>query len=515
MCDLHDDIADGDAFLHNDPYLGNTHAADHTILVPVFVDGEHLFTAAAKAHQADIGNSAATTYMPYARDVYQEGALIFPAVRVQRDRRDVADIIRMCRRRIRVPDQWYGDYLAMIGSARIGERRLKELCDRYGVDTIKTFIEEWFDYSERKMEAAIAEFDERTVTGTGCHDPLDPVLPDGIPVKVTISVKPKDGRIELDLRDNIDCVEAGLNESETCSINNVMTGLLNGLDPDIPRNSGSFRRISVLLRDGSVVGIPKFPYSTSVATTNVGERLVMTTQKTFADNWDGQGHAEGACSIGPGFAVISGVDNRRGQAADFINQIFIGSQGGPANTDVDGWLTYGNSVTNGLMFRDSIEVDEQKYPIRIEELRVRTDSEGAGRRRGAPGTVVTYGPKDAEMSAFYVTDGMVNPPRGARGGGDAAPSVPYVISVDGTERAAPPIGNVTLRPGELLGQRLSGGGGYGDPFEREPELVRADVLARFVSFERAREVYGVAFEKEVLTDELTIDRAATAALRGK
>lgn len=514
MCELHDDIADGDAFLHNDPYLGNTHAADHTILVPVFVDGEHLFTAAAKAHQADTGNSAPTTYMPYARDVYEEGTLIFPAVRVQRNRQDVQDIIRMCRRRIRVPDQWYGDYLAMVGSARIGEARLKELCDRYGVDTIKAFIEEWFDYSERKMEAAIAGLEERTVTGTGCHDPLDPVLPDGIPVKVTISVKPKEKRIELDLRDNIDCVDAGLNESETCAINNVMTGLLNGLDPDIPRNSGSFRRISVLLRDGSVVGVPKFPHSTSVATTNVGERLVMTTQKTFADNWEGHGHAEGACSIGPGFAVISGVDHRRGQASDFINQIFLGSQGGPANDEVDGWLTYGNSVTNGLMFRDSIEVDEQKYPIRVEELRIRTDSEGAGRRRGAPGTVCVYGPKDTEMSAFYVTDGMVNPPRGARGGGDAAPSIPYVIGTDGTERAAPPIGNVTLKCGELLGHRLSGGGGHGNPFEREPGLVREDVLARFVSFERARAVYGVAFEKEILTDELAIDHAATAALRG-
>lgn len=514
MCELHDDIADGDAFLHNDPYLGNTHAADHTVLVPVFVDGQHLFTAAAKAHQADTGNSAPTTYMPYARDIYEEGALLFPAVRIQRDRADVPDIIRMCRRRIRVPSQWYGDYLAMIGSARIGEIRLKELCGRYGIETIKEFIEEWFNYSERKMTAAIAELDEKTVSGTGCHDPLGTTLPDGIPLSVTISVDPHDKRIELDLRDNLDCIDAGLNESETCSINNVMTGLLNGLDPDIPRNSGSFRRISVLLREGSVVGIPTFPRSTSVATTNVGERLVMTTQKTFADNWECGGHAEGACSIGPGFAVISGVDNRRGGDTDYINQIFIGSQGGPANPHVDGWLTYGNSVTNGLMLRDSVEVDEQKYPIRIEELRIRPDSEGAGYRRGAPGAVCVYGPKFDAMSAFYVTDGLVNPPRGARGGGDAAPSVPYRLAADGTEEPAPAIGHVTLEPGQMLGHRLSGGGGYGDPFQRESTLVRDDVLAQFVSFERARQVYGVVFEKEVLTDELTVDAVATAALRG-
>ena len=151
MCDLHADLAEGDAFLHNDVYLGNTHSADHTILVPVFVDGEHLFTACAKAHQADCGNSLPSTYMPFAGDLYEEGALNFPCVRIQRSYQDVDDIIRMCRRRIRVPDQWYGDYLAELGAARIAERRLKELVAKYGRDLMQQFIAEWFDYSERRM----------------------------------------------------------------------------------------------------------------------------------------------------------------------------------------------------------------------------------------------------------------------------------------------------------------------------------------------------------------------------
>jgi N-methylhydantoinase B len=117
MTDLHDDLREGDAYLHNDPYLGNTHPADHALLVPVFFEGRHVFTAAAKAHQADCGNSAPTTYMPYARDVYEEGSLIFPCVLVQRDYRDVEDVIRMCRRRIRVPEQWYS------GARATGSRR--------------------------------------------------------------------------------------------------------------------------------------------------------------------------------------------------------------------------------------------------------------------------------------------------------------------------------------------------------------------------------------------------------
>jgi N-methylhydantoinase B len=110
--------------------------------------------------------------MPGARDVYAEGALIFPCVRVQIDRRDVEDIIRMCRRRIRVPDQWYGDYLATLGAARIGERRLKELCEQYGAETISAFIREWFDYSERRMVEAVRRLPAGELTGRAtrmCH----------------------------------------------------------------------------------------------------------------------------------------------------------------------------------------------------------------------------------------------------------------------------------------------------------------------------------------------------------
>jgi N-methylhydantoinase B len=511
MCELHDDIAEGDAFLHNDPYLGNTHPADHTILVPVFFEGKHLFTTAAKAHQADIGNSIPSTYMPFARDSYEEGGLIFPAVRVQRDYRDVDDIIRMCRRRIRVPDQWYGDYLAMVGAARVAESRLKDLCERYGADTMELFVEEWFDYSERTMEHVIRGMPKGTIVGSGRHDPLPP-LPDGVPINVKITFDPDEGMVELDLRDNMDCVDAGINESRACSTNNVMTGLFNSIDADIPHNAGTFRRVRVLLRENCIVGIPRFPHSCSVATTNVGERLVVTTQRAIADAWDGFGLAEGACGIGPGFAVVSGRDDRRG-GEPYVNQKFLGSQGGPAGPEHDGWVTYGNAVTNGLMFRDSVEIDEQKYPIRVREIRMRRDSEGAGRRRGAPGASVTYGPTTAPMTAAYVTDGFHNPPRGTQGGADAAASVPYLLTADGKRRPLDPIGQVDLQPGELLGHDLSGGGGYGSPLDREPERVREDVLSRWVSFERARDVYGVVFTADLLTDDLTIDADATARRR--
>ena len=123
MTDNHPVLKRGDAYLHNSPYHGCTHPADHSILVPVIDDdGIHRFTVLAKGHQADCGNALPTTYMGAAKDVYGEGALIFPAVKIQSDYEHNMDLVRMCRMRIRVPDQWWGDYLATLGSARGGAR---------------------------------------------------------------------------------------------------------------------------------------------------------------------------------------------------------------------------------------------------------------------------------------------------------------------------------------------------------------------------------------------------------
>ncbi len=512
MCDLHADLAEGDAFLHNDVYLGNTHSADHTILVPVFVGGEHMFTACAKAHQADCGNSLPSTYMPFAGDLYEEGALNFPCVRIQRDYRDVDDIIRMCRRRIRVPDQWYGDYLAELGAARIAERRLKELVAKYGRDLIQQFVAEWFDYSERRMIHAIKELPSGELVNTGAHDPF-PAVPDGVPIKVKVRVDGEEGKVEVDLRDNIDCVPAGLNESKTCAINNVVTGIFNSLDPGVPHNAGSFRRITVHLREGCVVGIPKFPTSCSVATTNVGDRLVNITQAAFAQIGDGFGLAEGGLGMGPPYAVISGNDFRKG-GAPYVNQLIIGSNGGPGTPSTDGWVTYGLPVVAGLMYRDSVEIDEQKYPIHFQSMRLMTDAGGPGRFRGSPGARVVYGPKRDPMTVIFPLDGHHHPPKGVRGGHPGAAAYAAKIDRGGTEHRVPCVSAEKLQPGELIVGADTGGGGYGDPLERDPERVCFDVLERWVSMEQAREVYGVVFTGRVDDESLAVDVEGTAKLRG-
>jgi N-methylhydantoinase B len=511
MCDLHPDLAPGDAFLHNDPYLGNTHAADHMVMAPVYVDGVHLFTACAKAHQADCGNSIPSTYHAYARDIYEEGALIFPCVRVQKNYRDVEDIIRMCKRRIRVPEQWYGDYLAEIGAARIGERRLIELTRRYGMETIQAFIEAWFAYSERRMVDAIGKMPGGKLSNTTTYDPLPPVLPDGLPIRVDIEVDPKAGYIDVDLTHNADNMAFGLNESVACAISNAMCGVFNCMDPDVPHNAGSFARVRVHLREGCITGIPKFPHSCSMATTNIGDRLVNVTQSAFASIGEGHGMAEGAIGMGAGAAVISGMDWRRN--GPFINQEWLLTNGGPATPETDGWLNYGLPVAAGLMYRGSVEVDESKYPILVKQLRVIAGGGGAGRMRGAPGSEIVYGPRHDPMMVVVSCDGQVFPPQGVRGGQSGPAAGTFKIFQDGREEKLPGVVACELAPGEWIRGVDAGGGGYGNPLERDPARVLRDVLERWETLQRAHEVYGVVLSGELADHSLQVDEVATLALR--
>ena len=510
---FHPETRRGDAFLHNDPYNGNTHHADHTILVPVFHDGAHVFTAVAKAHQADCGNGQPTTYAAYAKDIFEEGALNFPCVRIQQDYEHVDDVIRMCRQRIRVPDQWYGDYLATLGAARIGERRLEELVAKYGRDTIAEFCDAWFDYSERLMVRELRDLPAARLVGTGRHDPVPGLVDDGIPLKVEVTIDPGEAMIDIDLRDNIDCVPAGFNESRTCAISSVIIGVFNQLPRPVPHNEGSFRRIRVHLRENCVAGIPLHPTCCSVATTNVADRLINITQAAFADLGEGYGLAEGAVGSGPGFGVISGDDARRGDAS-YINQVYFASSGGPAAPQEDGWLFYGIPVCAGLMYRDSVEVAEQKYPILIDEIRLLADSEGAGRFRGAPGSRVSFGPTERPMTVAYVIDGHYDPPRGVLGGGDAQPHDVVRRAAGGAYEDVPKVGAIELQPGETVVSVTNGGGGYGPPAERDAERVRRDVEAAYVTPERAEAVYRVAV---VANDDGTygIDVERTAHLRGE
>ncbi|MFG2196074.1 hydantoinase B/oxoprolinase family protein [Streptomyces sp. NPDC048639] len=509
MLEFYPRVRAGDAFLHNSPYHGNTHAADHSVLVPVVDDnGVHRYTVLAKAHQADCGNSVPTTYMAGARDVYEEGALIFPVVRVQDAYADCEDVLRMCEMRIRVPDQWRGDYLAVLGSARIGERALLQLADEVGWDALDQFAHDWLDYGEARMETAIRALPSGTATTTTCHDPF-PRVPDGVPVQATVTVRPDDGMIDVDLRDNPDCVPSGLNLSEAASRTAALIGVFNSIDHTVPHNQGSFRRVRVHLRENCVVGITRHPFSCSAATTNLANRVGNIVQRALAEIGDGMGLAEVGSGMSPSEAVVSGVDRRSGVPVPFVNQIFTGPNGGAAGPDGDGWLTMSDLGSGGTLLLDSVEIDELKQPIVIHRRHLAHDTEGAGRHRGAPGLEVEYGPVGGELEAIYANDGSINPMAGARGGHSGAPSAQFKRDRDGTLHEVDICGPVRVEEGETLVARTSGGGGYGPPDARPPEEVARDVREQWISEQRAWEVYRVALDARQHPDT-----AATALLRG-
>lgn len=508
MTELHSDLAEGDAYLHNDPYLGNTHPADHTVLIPVFWQREHVFTVCAKSHQADIGNSLPTTYHAAAHDIYEEGALIFPCVRIQRNGQTLEDIIRMCRSRIRVPDQWYGDFLATLGAARTGERRLQDVFRKYGAETIRQFVGEWFAYSEERMVHAVRSLPAACLEQVTYHDPLPPSLPEGIPVKARVEIDPDAAMVRIDLRDNIDCMDNGLNLSQATAIVNAVTGVFNAFPSDIPRNEGSLRRIDVLLRENCAVGLPRFPHSCSCATTNIAERLVNTVQSAFAQLGPGYGLAQGGLGMGAGISLISGNDPRYGDAP-YVNQMILGTNGGPASPESDGWLTYLTTVVAGLCYRDSVEVDELKFPIHIRELRVSKDVAGVGKMRGAPGLDLIYGPRDTPMRVVFAADGQRYPAEGAQGGGNGAPGELFHIDPEGKEMRLPNVGDLVLQPGHWLRGRDAAGGGYGDPLERDPNSVLDDVLEGYESATRAREAYGVVLRGKRDDESLSVDHEGT------
>lgn len=491
---FHPGLAAGDAFLHNSPYHGCSHAADLSVLVPVLDEaGRHRFTVLAKAHQADIGNSIPTTYHAAARDLYEEGALIFPATKVQTGYQDIPDIIRLCEMRIRVPEQWRGDYLASLGAARVGERELIALAREIGWDRLEALVEAWFDYSERMMRLAIGKLPSGIATGRTMHDPFPGTPPDGIPIEAIVTVEPEAERISIDLRNNIDCLPNGLNLSEACARTAAMVGTFNSLGLTVPTNAGSFRRLTVRLRENCVVGIPRHPTSCSVATQNVADRLTNAVQLAFAMLADGYGLAEVGAVQSAAQAVVSGRDAARGGRA-FVDQLILGDTLGAGGPRADGWLAMITTGTAGMSFFDSIEVDEIRHPIVVHQRRIVPDSEGPGRFRGAPASLVEFGPRGTELEVLYQSDGTIFPPQGARGGGAGGRACNYVTRRDGRIEAADGWATIRLGPGDRVTGISPGGGGYGPAFERDPALVQGDVTEGYVSRERALALYGVTID---------------------
>jgi N-methylhydantoinase B len=208
----------------------------------------------------------------------------------------------------------------------------------------------------------------------------------------------------------------------------------------------------------------------------------------------------------PHKGVVSGRDPRDGRR--FINQLFLGSTGGPGSAVSDGWLTYSHAGNGGVCFVDSIEMVELHHPLRVHRRALVADSEGAGLHCGAPSLEVELGPTQGTLNIAYVSDGVVHAAQGVCGGGQGGRAAGARRDADGVLRNLASMGQIELAPGDRVLSTGTGGGGYGDPRRRDPQSVLHDVLDRRITRERAETVYGV----RILADG-TLDAAGTARLR--
>ncbi len=226
----------------------------------------------------------------------------------------------------------------------------------------------------------------------------------------------------------------------------------------------------------------------------------------MAEIANGFGLAECGSVIPPAVGVVSGVDPETDQP--FVNQLFLGFSGGAAAPNADAWLSIAHVGNGGLCFHDSIELDELRQPVHVHCRYIKPDTEGAGRHRGAPSIYVEFGPRGTAFEVGYVSDGSINGAQGVRGGLGGGVANQQKRTRNGDIIDLESFAQVRLEDGERILSQSCGGGGYGDPKEREIALVRRDVIEGWVTPARARDVYGV-----VVTVAGEVDENATAACR--
>ena len=507
-------IQPGDLFLNNSPYHGNTHHADYTYIAPVFHDGELMFFAVTKGHQADIGNSIPSTYAPTARDMFEEGAIDWPCIKIQKDYKDVPDIIAIAQMHNRVPEMWYGDYLACVGSSRVGEKRLAALCEEYGNDVVKRFCEAYQDYGARRMKEELKQLPKGHYEYDIKADAIEGVVPE-ITIHIECDTHPEDGTIAFDFTKNADSLPCGLNMCEATTLASAVTGVLNRMPCDIPCNDGAMSQIKVKMREGCVIGKAKAPYSSSMATTNLADRVISGVQALMNKITSNKGMAEGGATQCPAVAVVSGTDWRKGDAP-YVNQIFCGMTGGPAVNGYDGWITYQYPVTGGAMNWNSTEVLEQQYPFKVVSEEILPNSVGAGQFDSAPSCKFVMTARHDPVVCAYSCDGIANPPKGAAGGLDGHKSAAWKYKLaegEASRTELPPFAEPVITKKEAIVSESSSGGGYGDPLERDPELVCHRVREEWITKEFAAKTYGVVVDDS--HEHFVPDVAATKKLREK
>ena len=493
-----DQMKPGDLYWYNDCYGSKgsvSHSPDQVFVAPIFVDGEIIAFAQSWAHFADIGGMRPGSISPDCTDIFQEG-IIVPPVRLAEAGVVNDELLRVFFRNSRFPDMLKGDTRACFAAVRLGERRIGELAERFGAEVV---VDAFRQLGDRSEQAAVERL--RETFQPGSYRFADSVDHDGQgngPYRLSMELTVDDNGVVLDFSDSDDQAPGPINYLVNPAVPRAMLGmyLLAG-DPTLLLNAGAGRAIDeVVLRKGSVLQ-PKWPAPLGQRGLTMMRLLSSTMGLINAAGGESTAancayviyFARGVCDDGTPFLMSDGVGVGYGARpyADGINAVYyVAQENYPA------------------------EMMEQTYPARLRAYGIHCDSGGPGRWRGGCGVV-----REIELLAEEATfairiDGVQKPAWGVKGGHNGGAGRAVLNPGTPQEHELDPFsdGNV-LRRGDILRLQTGGGGGWGHPYDREPERVLADVLAQFVSRESALEDYGVVLS----TDGESVDAAATAARR--
>jgi N-methylhydantoinase B len=459
-------IHPGDVFLLNDPYRGGNHLPDLTAFVPVFGRGRHLFWAINRAHQSDIGGATHGAYNPGATEIWQEGIRV-PPLRLYEAGALREDVLELLALNVRHPRDFKGDLAAMIGSARVGERRLAALLAELGADAALEAVEAVLDGAERRVRAILAAWPDGTYRGEAVLDDDGHGRRD-VTIRATVTKRGSD--LEVDLTGSDEEVTGFVNSSYPNSYSACVVALAYLIDPDIPKNDGAFRPLTMKAREGTVVH-PREGRPVTLCTNHCGQEIIEAIVKALAPACPQRAMA----GWGRRFRVaIRGTDPRNGRP--FLWHLFQARPGGGASSAGDGWPAAGEWQAAGGIKFGSLEVHEVRFPLFFRRHELRPGSGGAGRHRGGPGAVHEMAVEVGEPAvANTAGDGVRHGACGVLGGSDGAPHDYRLVSADGAVRvlATKEVG-IGIRPGDVLVALSGGGGGWGDPAARDPAATARD-----------------------------------------
>ena len=484
----------GDVIICNHPYHGGAHLNDVAMIAPFFSGQRIAGYAATIAHQVDIGGMAPGGIC-ISTDLYQEGIIIPPTRLVSRGQ-IVDDVFNLLRENIRTPKQMAGDFRAQIGASLVGQQRMAAILEKFGEETIRAFVEELLDYTERWARREIAALPEGDYYDE-CY--LDDDGTTGEPIKLCLAATVQGGTVSFDLTGSDRQRPSPMNATLSQSFAPLAYVVKCLIDPNIPNNAGFYRLISLTAPPGTVVNAE--PPVGVVGGWEVAIRYCDLGFRMFSGALPQRVVASAKGSVI--HAAFGGRNPRDGSYYTFVETVAGGYGARPTKDGIDAVQAHVQNTENA-----AIEESENNLPFLITRYELIADSEGPGRFRGGLGLRRDWQFVDHEVTFTLLADNSKNAPWGLFGGGSGA-SARFVRNPDGAATPLPSKATMRLAPNDVISYRTPGGGGYGSVLERDPQAVLWDVINGKVSLTRAREVYGVAIdlERRVVLD------AETAALR--